>query len=148
MFLLEYNEATDTFSDPDTAKPYTGPAYSLFDDGKTETQGFIKDGKLDGEWVEYWPNGKPSSRGTYTASIENGSWQYWWENGQIEAQGALTADVPTGEWQEWSEDGLLLSKGSYVSGQQEGEWMITDPKSGKHQTVVYKNGKPKPLKKK
>ena len=73
-------------------------------------------GKLDGPWLESWPNGHLKSRGTY-------------KSGQ-----------PEGEWIEWYENGSKLREGSYVGGDQDGEWSGWDSDGKLKGRIIYKRG--------
>ena len=46
-----------------------------------EKQGRAKDGKKEGEWIEYWTNGQLRSKGTYNNGKKEGLWKSYDENG-------------------------------------------------------------------
>ena len=70
--------------------PFTGNVI----DG--EQQGFVKEGKKDGSWVEYYENGKLSAKGNYKDGKENGFWELFNEDGSLKK---------TETWK----DGILVS---------------------------------------
>ena len=39
-----------------TNQPYTGPVFSIFKDGSKQSEGNLKDGKINDEWIEYYSN--------------------------------------------------------------------------------------------
>ena len=49
----------------DTNKPYSGPVFSLYDDGKKKEEGNFKDGKQDGKATIWHENGQKSDEVTY-----------------------------------------------------------------------------------
>ena len=72
-------------------------------------QGRIKNGKKEGEWVEYYPKGLVGGGYTRARSLRKGSYK----DGERE-----------GEWYYYyDDDGKLSAKGSYKNGEEEeGEW--------------------------
>ena len=66
----------------DTNKPYSGPVFSLYDDGKKKEEGNFKDGKSDGVRTEWNWNGQKGSEGNYRDGKQDGKATIWHENGQ------------------------------------------------------------------
>ena len=66
----------------DTNKPYSGPVFSLYDDGKKKEEGIFKDGKSDGVRTEWNWNGQKGSEGNYRDGKQDGKATIWHENGQ------------------------------------------------------------------
>ena len=52
-----------------TNKPYSGPVFSLYDDGEKNKEGTFKDGKRDGEYTYYDKNGKIYWKGIYKDDV-------------------------------------------------------------------------------
>ena len=55
------NERDGVFYTKDTNEPYSGPVFSLYDDGKKNKEGTFKDGKEDGLWTWWFENGQKKS---------------------------------------------------------------------------------------
>ena len=49
----------------DTNKPYSGPVFSLYENGQKEWEGTFKDGKDDGLWTHWDENGKKKGEETW-----------------------------------------------------------------------------------
>ena len=73
----------DVYYTKDTNKPYSGPVFSLYDDGKKKGEGTFKDGKVDGLATEWYENGQKSWEGTYKDG-ELISEKCWDKNGNEE----------------------------------------------------------------
>ena len=69
------NERDGEFYTKDTNEPYSGPVFSLYDDGKND--GFMT------FW--YW-NGQKKEEGTYKEGKKDGKWTTWYDNGQKEKE--------------------------------------------------------------
>ena len=50
-------ERDSVYYTKDTNKPYSGPVFSLWENGQTYEEGTLKDGKFDGEWT-FWNSDK------------------------------------------------------------------------------------------
>ena len=50
-------------------------------------QGSFKNGKRDGPWVSYHPNGQLDYKGTYRDGKEDGPWVTYYGNGQLLSKG-------------------------------------------------------------
>ena len=66
----------------DTNKPYSGPVFSLYDDGKKKEEGNFKDGKSDGVWTEWNWNGQKEWERTYKDGEEIER-TFWDEDGNV-----------------------------------------------------------------
>ena len=70
---LYYKKFTDV--------PFTGEV-----EGKKH-QGFVKDGKRVGSWVEYHDNGQLASKGAFENGRKKGPWVKYYKNGQLKTKG-------------------------------------------------------------
>jgi antitoxin component YwqK of YwqJK toxin-antitoxin module len=140
LYSLDYDDTKDVFSLPGTTTLFTGPVISHYDDGKTESEGALKDGKQEGHWVEYHTNGKRSEEGNYEAGQEEGPWKYWFENGQLDSEGAYRAGSPVGHWVKHFESGKIDSEGDYADGLMNGPWKFYDETTGKARTIKFDRG--------
>jgi len=99
---LSYKKFSDT--------PFTGKFIKYDENGQLEEKGSYKNGKKEGEWVEYYPKGLVGGGYTRARSLRKGSYK----DGERE-----------GEWYYYyDDDGKLSAKGSYKNGEEEeGEWV-------------------------
>ena len=75
-------ERDNVYYTKDTYKPYTGDVFSLYDDGKKESEGAFKDGYYNGKWTSWYSNGQKYTEGTFKHDNYDGKWTSWYENGQ------------------------------------------------------------------
>ena len=75
-------------------------------------QGRIKDGKKEGEWVEYWGNGQLMSKVSYKNGKEEGEWVGYHRNGQLSSKGSYKNGLWEGDWVEYYGDGTLYKRGT------------------------------------
>ena len=69
---------------PDTKELYTGKTTQNRLGGTKEFEGSYKNGKKDGVWIYWSPNGKESSEFTWKEGMKwNGTWIERWDNGQV-----------------------------------------------------------------
>ena len=100
-------ERDDLFYTKETNKPYSGPVFSLYDDGKKKEEGSLKDGKMISktEW-EWYSNGQKSYEGTFKDGKLDGLSTIWYENGQKKLE-AIYKDDELISLKEWNEDGSV-----------------------------------------
>ena len=77
------NERDGIFYTKDTNKPYSGPVFSLYEDGKKKDEGTLKDGKMISrtEW-EWYSNGQKKRERTYKDGKKI-SWKRWNRDGSV-----------------------------------------------------------------
>ncbi len=86
---------------------------SYYRSGAKKMSGAFKDGKRDGRWKAWFPNGKLWSEGEYVRGEETGIKTVYYENGNKYYSGRLQAGKRVGEWSFWSPEGKLLKKVTY-----------------------------------
>ena len=57
-------ERDQVYYTKDTNQPYSGPVFSLHENGQLEAEGTLKDGKRNGPNKEYYDNGQLQAEGT------------------------------------------------------------------------------------
>lgn len=57
-------------------RKYTGEVYSKHPNGNIKTNGYLLNGKRDGEWTIYYQDGKVRCVGMFRNSLPNGIWGY------------------------------------------------------------------------
>lgn len=91
-----------------------GPYASWWDDAHPNEAGAYRDGKKQGTWSVYHPEGGLWSRGKYVAGLREGQWTWWWSplfaRNQKQEQGSFRAGRPVGRWLSWDEHGKPLSR--------------------------------------
>lgn len=103
-------------------------------DGKTlEIEGTMKDGKRDGEWKYYHPNGKLQSEGTCKEDKKHGWWKAYDTNGNVTLEAEYEEDEQSGMQRVWK-NGELWSEGKLVKGVKEGHWI-------EHKGIGSENGR-------
>ena len=87
-----------------------------------QEQGKMKNGKKDGEWVE-WADGKVWCwKGTYKNGKREGEWVSYHYNGQLSWKGTFRDGKKDGEWVFYNRDGTedLTGESTYGLGQGSG----------------------------
>ena len=102
----------------DTNKPYSGPVFSLYDDGKKREEGKLKDGKMISKtkWTWY-KNGQKCSAANYKNSKVNASFTFWYENGQKISERIYKDGEIDGLDVYWYENGQKYREMTYKDGE-------------------------------
>ncbi len=127
----------------------TGPAviWNIDEEGLRE-EGNLVDGKKEGYWVSYHPDGWIAAAGRYQEGKRDGVWERYSASGRRLRQVTYQADVldgPAMTWHPLPAGGLperIWSRGYYRNGRPDGEWTewAKDGKPARH--GVYANGSP------
>ena len=76
-------ERNDVWYTKDTNQPYSGPVFSLYDNGQLLEELVLKDGEFHGLWKVYYENGQLQLEVTFKDGKEDGPSKEYSKNGQI-----------------------------------------------------------------
>ena len=79
-----------------------------------KAEGWIENGKKEGLWIFYYPNGKKDKEINYKLGIENGIWLMWHENGNLFIEQSKVNGKTNGLWKEYYENGKIKEIGEYI----------------------------------
>ena len=121
--------------------------YKHRNSGFLKEKGSYKNGKLNGEWQDYYENGKVKTNGNYTDGIPVDQWEYFTEeglmkrkttfnkkgfeegyfetfhsNGKIESRGYSKNQQYDGLWELFYHNGQISQKGNFQDGERVGQW--------------------------
>ncbi len=124
-------ERDGVFYTKDTNKPYSGPVFSLDDNGRNKRESILEDGKMisykdfgwyengqkmfevtfkdvnpDGLYTQWYENGQKEIEKTYKDGKEDGLFTGWYENGQKMFEVILKDGYPISS-KKWNEDGSV-----------------------------------------
>ena len=71
------------YTDESQTTPYTGRYTEFYDDGMLKMELFLKDGRPEGTYVIYYPDGKIAEVRSYYHGIFHGEWRTYNEAGQL-----------------------------------------------------------------
>ena len=84
--------------------------------GSKRGEGLLLDGKRDGDWFFWHPNGKVQAFGTYINGKKDGEWTSHHENGKIKSRGTFLKHRREGWWTFWNREGLNPNREFYEDG--------------------------------
>jgi antitoxin component YwqK of YwqJK toxin-antitoxin module len=106
-----------------------------------KSQGNLKNGKKDGDWVSYHDNGQLDEKGNYKNGKKDGDWVSYFDNGQLAAKGNYKNGKADGYRVNYWANGNLLAKGVYKNGEMDGDWVgYWDDGESMELTGTYKDG--------
>jgi antitoxin component YwqK of YwqJK toxin-antitoxin module len=107
------------YTDETQTTPYTGRYTEFYEDGMLKMELYLKDGRPEGTYVIYYPDGKIAEVRSYYHGIfhgewrtysDNGPWRIWSDKGNLLYEMFYTAGKKSGVWRSWDEEGNLLSE--------------------------------------
>ena len=97
---LQVNEDLSILTDV-SATPDSIPngRYFVVYKNKTIIKGRTKNGKMDGMWVVYFPNGQQKMKARYVNGKPHGEWVIWGLQGDVQSKIRFNNGTPIGHWQ-------------------------------------------------
>jgi len=86
----------------------------------------VVNGKKEGKFESYYPNGKLLMSGYLKNNRNEGEWKYYFDNGIVESEGIFENDKPVGKWKWYYPDGTLRQTGFFNYGQRDSVWKNYD----------------------
>lgn len=138
-------------------KVFTGKVVDYTMDGEIICSiNYDKEGKKNGEYLEYYDNGNLKIKGNYLNNSKSGSWTYYYSNGkihqtiefiendfkvieQIDGSGQATVKNGNGIWSSIRENGIL--KGLVENGYKEGKWTFESLEGNLIGYEIYESGR-------
>lgn len=120
---------------------YHGEAKEVDDKGNLVAECNYKNGKLDGLFIRYYPDGETieSSSEYRNGKLEGHSHSYH-PNGKLAFEGSYKNGLAQGLHIHYNEDGSFSSKCNYINGKRNGNCYYYN-KEGVFKCVVFKNDK-------
>ena len=104
------------------------------------SQGSLKNGKKDGDWVSFHSNGQLSSKGNYKNGKKEGIWVTYWSTGQLWHSETHKNGKTEGDWVSYHPNGKVSFKGNYKNGKREGIFFTYNETGGVRFKDTYKDG--------
>jgi len=114
------------YTDETQTKLYTGEYTEHYENGMLKMELFLKDGRPEGTYVIYFPNGKISEVRAYYKGIFHGEWRTYNEVGSLLATANYKNGEKDGVWHIWNEKGILRFEMFYAKGRRLGTWRSWD----------------------
>lgn len=89
----------------------------------------------------FYKDGKQNTARFYVNGKENGHYKEWFPNGVVEKEGDIKDDQKTGQWKYNYSDGTAKTSGIYTNDEKQGEWTINEIGGKPYLKETYKNGK-------
>ncbi|MBA3971590.1 MAG: hypothetical protein H0X46_05500 [Bacteroidetes bacterium] len=88
-------------------------------------RGQYSNGKKEGYWIYFYPNGKIQKQGDFINGNMTSWWQEYNEQGNLIYEGQYSNGIKYGYSKSYK-NGILQSEGKYISGRQRGTWKYYD----------------------
>jgi antitoxin component YwqK of YwqJK toxin-antitoxin module len=102
-------------SDSGAVAPQQGMQEIMAEDGTLRMKGELRDGKRNGPWSSFFPNGSIRSRAVFVDGLQEGATEVFYDNGMTYYKGQYHRDRPVGEWVFFDPAGTLMKTVRYDS---------------------------------
>lgn len=86
----------------------------------------LVDGKAEGLWLEWYPDGTLRYKAYWKNNLGHGKWEYFHPNGQLRSESFYLEDIGQGIERSYFNNGQLQSDATYANGKKIGEELIYD----------------------
>lgn len=93
-----------------------------YPEGEKKTDGQYVDNYRVGRWVFYWRNGRTEQTGEYYRGRPHGLWNWYYEDGSISREESFFHGREDGTLIEYARNGRIITNGDFIDGEREGEW--------------------------
>ena len=97
-------------------RPFTGWVKTTGDTSKVKQLGFLKKGRKEGVWMDWYSGGNKKSQIVWAKDRMEGSFTVWHPNGKIEMVGQTRDGEVDGEWKEYYSNGTLACQSTNRTG--------------------------------
>ncbi|WP_375559921.1 tetratricopeptide repeat protein [Bernardetia sp. OM2101] len=139
-FFDEKGNSIATYKDLDSKKEQKVKYYYI--DGNLFREGAFKEGKVNGDWVEYHHTGAKSVEYSYKNGMDVGTKTVYNLLGQKIKEYSYKDDEIDGLYNEFYKNGQVSQTGWYINGELEGEWVDYSPTGKKESSIFYFGGTP------
>jgi len=119
----------EVFTDPETMTLYSGPVFRLDADDSTRVvfRAVLRNGKPDGSFTDYEPEGAEASlglyqEGEYRDGLKEGPFTNFYPSGIIRGEGSYRSGRMDGPYTSWHENGQLRQNANYSNGDLDGPY--------------------------
>ncbi len=112
-------------------------------DGKLVLEENYRKGIKQGPTIIFYPStGKPSELTDFKNGRKNGRWIKYFPNGKVSTSGFYVNDTLQGSFRVYGINGKLLMQGQYKNALQEGVWMTFDSLGNLQKKEIFHGGLP------
>jgi antitoxin component YwqK of YwqJK toxin-antitoxin module len=86
----------------------------LAEDGKIKMEGALVNGKRNGLWKSYYPNGVTWSETSFRNGIADGETRTYYKNGNLRYDGANKNGEKMGEWNWYDSSGVFIKSVKFI----------------------------------
>ncbi len=101
-------------------KTYTGIISEQYANGSPSIWKNLVNGKAEGRWLEWYPNGVLRYRAYWKNGLGNGLWEYFYPNGQLRSESFYIDDITQGIFKSYHENGQLKYNATFINGKKVG----------------------------
>lgn len=121
-------------------KSYNGVISEQYANGSPKLWKKLVNGKTEGLWLEWYPDGILRYKAYWKNSLGHGRWEYFHPNGQLRSESFYIEDIAQGIYRSYFENGQLQTDAAYLNGNKNGEEFIYDAVGKLSKRNFYENG--------
>lgn len=101
--------------------------YYSEEEGTLASEEFYVNGRMDGVWKIYYPDGKVAEETSYSNDLKEGPWMQYFTDGSVKQKASHSADKLEGAFIVYHLNGKVEVSGTYLNDDKHGTWVyLTD----------------------
>lgn len=109
-------------------------------DGTLLSVEFYRNGKLDSNVMNYYPEGEVAEKIPYSNGIKEGKWTQYFPDGKLKLKATYKNDLLEGIMLVYYQNGMVQISGNYKHNFKDGLWIHFDERGEVIKKEIYKNG--------
>ncbi|WP_340201798.1 hypothetical protein [Ascidiimonas sp. W6] len=119
---------------------YTGIISEQYANGSPSLWKTLINGKSEGLWLEWYPDGNLRYRAYWKNGLGNGKWEYFYPNGILRSESFYINDIAQGIYKDYFKNSQLKTDVTYLNGKKEGIELLYDANGILRSRKKYTNG--------
>lgn len=137
---LPVNPVISTSDGISNIRSFTGIISDQYANGVPKLWKSLVNGKAEGFWLEWYPDGTLRYRAYWKNDLGHGRWEYFHPNGRLRSESFYISDIAQGIYRSYYDNGQLESDGNYLNGKKNGVELIYDRSGGLLKRNFYDSG--------
>ena len=126
---LQFTKAEDDGNHSETV--------GLTSEGKVSFEGEMKNGKPNGEWTTFFPDGRPRWKGNKNEGVSHGPFTMWYQDGRKKMEGNYENGKKHGLSTMWHLNGSKWREQRHIQGEPSGSWRTWNEKGELIEEIDY-----------
>ena len=139
--ILELERVDGLWTKRGEQDPFNGDFIEKFENGELKGKGTFVNGQLEGNRIQYYPNGQKKTEKMYKEAYPHGMAKEFYEDGTLKQEGEFVKNSEQGTWVAYYPHGKKQAVLTFENGVQNGPYFEYNKEGDLIRQFYFKNGK-------